>query len=77
MSTSIPTITRFPLVAVTLLRSWAGQPKPIHGVLRALQLTHRHKTVYHKNIPEIRGQLKKVSFKQINQSSIYHLLTVF
>jgi ribosomal protein L30/L7E len=51
---------RVRVIGVTLLRSGWHQPPPVRGTLRALGLTRVNRTVYHKNIQPIRGQLLKV-----------------
>lgn len=48
------------VLAVTLMRSLAHH-RPIQVAnLRALGLHKPHQTVYHANIPEVRGRLNKV-----------------
>ena len=42
---------------ITLLRSAIGLPKPISGVLKALGLTRRLRTVYHPVTRDIAGQV--------------------
>lgn len=49
-----------PYFRITLLRSSIGLPKKISGVLRALGLSHRLKTVYHPVSPSIAGQVFSV-----------------
>lgn len=45
---------------ITLLRSSIGLPKKTAGVLQALGLRHRLKTVYHPVSPAVAGQIFSV-----------------
>jgi large subunit ribosomal protein L30 len=45
---------------ITLLRSGIGLPKRTQGVLKALGLRHRMKTVFYPVTPEVAGQIMKV-----------------
>jgi large subunit ribosomal protein L30 len=45
---------------ITLLRSGIGMPKRIQGVLKALGLRHRMKTVFYPVTPEVAGQIMRV-----------------
>lgn len=47
-------------IIVTLKRSPIGRPKTQRETLKGLGLTKLNKTVIHKNIPSIRGMIKKV-----------------
>ena len=49
-----------PYFRITLLRSSIGLPKKSSGVLHALGLKHRLKTVYHPVSPSIAGQIFSV-----------------
>ena len=51
---------RVRVVGVTLLRSGWHQRPEVRSTLRALGLTKINRTIYHKNIQPIRGQLLKV-----------------
>jgi len=42
---------------ITLLRSAIGLPKPLNGVLAALGLRKRMRTVYHPVSPTVAGQI--------------------
>jgi len=45
---------------ITLLRSGIGLPARTRGVLKALGLRHRMKTVFYPVSPEVAGQIMKV-----------------
>jgi large subunit ribosomal protein L30 len=45
---------------ITLVRSGIGMPKRTRGVLEALGLHRRMKTVFHPVSPQIAGQIMKV-----------------
>ncbi|KAH8599131.1 50S ribosomal protein L30 [Bisporella sp. PMI_857] len=45
---------------ITLMRSGIGLPKRVSGVLKALGLRQRMKTVYYPVTPEVAGQIMKV-----------------
>lgn len=45
---------------ITLIRSAIGLPKQISGVLQALGLRKRMRTVFHPVSPEVAGQILKV-----------------
>ncbi len=45
---------------ITLLRSGIGLTKRTQGVLKALGLRHRMKTVFYPVTPEVAGQIMKV-----------------
>jgi ribosomal protein L30 len=45
---------------ITLMRSGIGLPKRTQGVLKALGLRHRMKTVFYPVTPEVAGQIMKV-----------------
>ena len=52
----------FPLVAVTLIRSPIGRHPRIRDAVKALGLNRMYRTVYHRNNPQTRGQLKYVRY---------------
>ncbi len=45
---------------ITLMRSGIGLPKRTQGVLKALGLRHRMRTVFYPVSPEVAGQIMKV-----------------
>jgi large subunit ribosomal protein L30 len=45
---------------ITLLRSGIRRPQKQSDILRGLGLTRLHQTVIHKNVPSIRGMVKKI-----------------
>ncbi|KAF8454570.1 ribosomal protein L30-containing protein [Terfezia claveryi] len=45
---------------VTLIRSGIGMPKRVNGILQALGLHKRMRTVYHPVSPDIAGMIYKV-----------------
>lgn len=45
---------------ITLLRSGIGLPKKVQGVLHALGLSRRMKTVFYPVSPQVAGQIMKV-----------------
>jgi len=45
---------------ITLIRSAIGLPSKSSGVLRALGLRKRYRTVFHPVTPEVAGQIMKV-----------------
>ena len=45
---------------ITLMRSGIGLPKRTQGVLKALGLRHRMKTVFYPVTPEVAGQIMTV-----------------
>lgn len=45
---------------ITLIRSGIGMPKRVNGVLKALGLHKRMRTVYHPVSPDIAGMVFKV-----------------
>jgi ribosomal protein L30 len=45
---------------ITLIRSAIGLPKPTRGVLHALGLKKRMRTVYHPVSPDVAGQIMRV-----------------
>ncbi len=45
---------------ITLMRSGIGMPKKTQGVLMALGLRRRMRTVFHPVSPEVAGQIMKV-----------------
>ena len=49
-----------PFFKVTLIRSGIGMPKRINGILAALGLRKRMRTVYHRVSPDIAGMIMKV-----------------
>ena len=50
------------VLAVTLIRCGLHQRPIVRENLHALGLKKLHETRYHKNIPEIRGKLRKVAY---------------
>lgn len=57
---------------ITLIRSAIGLPERSSGVLRALGLRKRYRTVFHPVTPEIAGQIMKVkelvSVREVEQA---------
>ncbi|RFU28021.1 hypothetical protein B7463_g8337, partial [Scytalidium lignicola] len=57
---------------ITLLRSGIGLPKRTQGVLKALGLRKRMKTVFYPVTPEVAGQIMKVkelvSVKEVDKA---------
>lgn len=49
-----------PFFRITLIRSAIGLPKKTHGVLKALGLRKRMRTVFHPVSPQVAGQIMKV-----------------
>lgn len=49
-----------PFFKITLIRSAIGLPKKTQGVLKALGLKKRMRTVYHPVSPQAAGQIMKV-----------------
>lgn len=45
---------------ITLMRSGIGMPKKTQGVLKALGLRRRMKTVFHPVSPQVAGQIMRV-----------------
>ena len=45
---------------ITLIRSGIGMPKRVNGVLKALGLHKRMRTVYHPVSPDIAGKVKEL-----------------
>ncbi|KAI5791667.1 mitochondrial 54S ribosomal protein YmL33 [Peziza echinospora] len=59
---------------VTLIRSGIGMPKRINGILAALGLRKRMRTVYHPVSPDIAGMIMKVK-ELVAVSEVEHKLT--
>ncbi|KAF8477535.1 mitochondrial 54S ribosomal protein YmL33 [Kalaharituber pfeilii] len=59
---------------VTLLRSGIGMPKRINGILYALGLHKRMRTVYHPVSPDIAGMIMKVK-ELVSVSEVDYALT--
>lgn len=49
-----------PYFRITLMRSGIGMPKRTQGVLEALGLKRRMKTVFHPVSPQVAGQIMRV-----------------
>lgn len=49
-----------PYFRITLLRSPIGLPKKVSGVLKALGLPRRMRTVFHPVSPQVAGQIMRV-----------------
>jgi len=47
---------------ITLKRSFIGRCKKHEKILRALGLRRLHQSVVHKDVPSVRGMLRKVSY---------------
>ncbi|KAK3698936.1 39S ribosomal protein L33, mitochondrial [Vermiconidia calcicola] len=52
---------------ITLLRSAIGLPQKTHGVLRALGLRKRLRTVYHPVSPQVAGMVFAVKELEVDQ----------
>lgn len=66
---STPTATTF--FRVTLMRSAIGLPRKTSGVLKALGLHKRMRTVYHRVSPDVAGQIfavkELVDVQEVNE----------
>lgn len=59
---------------ITLIRSAIGLPAKSSGVLRALGLRKRMRTVFHPVTPEVAGQIMKVK-ELVAVSEVEHAMT--
>lgn len=48
-------------IAITLIKSWIGQPAKHRLVIKGVGLKRIHHTVIRSNTPEIRGMVQKIS----------------